>query len=95
MFWGRGDSSKLAETEKATLDHLRRLVETEHIVALDHEQALIALRAIEFYSQWESVLRLLNSIKNIGLLVGALLALYWATNGAIAAWVVEKAGGAQ
>jgi hypothetical protein len=42
------------------------------------------------------VLKLLRSMKNVALLVGALLAIYWATEG----WLIEKigsiaAGGAQ
>ena len=89
MFWGLGDTSKLADEEKATLNNLRRLVETQHIFALTPDQSQVALRAITFYSQWESVLRLLNSIKNIAYLVGALLAIYWATKGAAATWVLS------
>lgn len=85
MFWGRGDTSRLGDREKETLDHLRRLVETNHIVALDNDEALAAVRAVEFYSQWESMLKLLNSMKNVALLVGALLAIYWATEG----WFIE------
>lgn len=87
MFWGKGDSSKLGESERETLQHLRRLVETDHIVALDHDQARVALRAVEFYSQWESVLRLMNSAKNVALLVGTILGIYWVTQGAILNWI--------
>ncbi len=91
MFWGKGDSARLEDGERETLTHLRRLVETGHIVALDTDLAKIALRAIDFYSQWESVLRLLNSIKNVALMIGALLAIWWASQGAILGWIASNA----
>lgn len=79
MWWGRGDTSKLTEEEKQTLYHLRRFEETGHVTALNDRQAGIGVRAVEFYGQWESLLKLMTSVKNIALLVGALLAIYWAT----------------
>lgn len=85
MFWGKGDSSKLDDETQTTLAHLRRMEETGHIVALTHEQTQIALRAVSFYSQWESVLKLFTSFKNVALLVGALLGIYWVTEG----WIIE------
>lgn len=86
MFWGKGDTSKLDEEAQSTLTHLRRMEETGHIVALTHEQTQVALRALTFYTRWEGALQLFTSLKNVALLVGALLAIYWATEG----WVVTK-----
>jgi len=86
MFWGRGDSSKLDEPTLATLAHLRRMEETGHIVALTVEQTQVALRAVSFFNQWESVLRLMTSAKNVALLVGAILGIYWISEG----WVLER-----
>lgn len=86
MWWGRGDTARLDEDVKRTLEHLRRLDETGHLTALDARRAIVAARAVEFYSQWESALKLANSVKNVALLVGALLAIYWATEG----WIVHK-----
>jgi len=60
--------------------------ETGHIVALTSEQSQVALRAVAFYSQWESMLKLMNSAKNVALLVGALLAIYWVSEG----WILER-----
>lgn len=86
MFWGKGDSSKLDEETTHTLQHLRRMEETGHIVALTHEQTQVALRAVAFYNQWESVLKFFTSIKNVALLVGALLGIYWVSEG----WIIER-----
>lgn len=79
MFSGRGDSSRLSEEEKKTLDHLRRLGETDHIVTLSVEKTQVALRAVDFYGRWEAVFALGRSIRNTGLLIGGLLALWWAS----------------
>ncbi len=87
MFWGKGDSSKLAEGEQQTLARLRRLEETGHLTALTPEKAQIAVRGVDFYGQMEGVLKLLNSIKNVSVMVGALLAVWWATQGQITAWI--------
>ena len=87
MFWGRGDTSKLDPATKKTLEQLRRLDETGHLVTLNAERAAIAIRGIEFYAQWESVLILLTRFKNVALLVGALLAIYWASEGAVVDWI--------
>lgn len=86
MFWGRGDSSKLDEETRRTLDHLRRMEETSHIVTLNHEMSQVAIRAITFYSRFESLFAMMSSLKNVALLVGALLAVYWASEG----WIIEK-----
>lgn len=87
MFWGNGDSTKLTDEERVTLDHLRRMVETGHISALSPKESEIALAAIQFYGSWMASLRLLNSVKNVALLIGALLAIWWASQGAVAEWV--------
>lgn len=57
------------------------------MVTLTAEKAAIAIRGIEFYAQWESVLVLLTRFKNVALLVGALLAIYWASEGAVVDWI--------
>lgn len=79
MFSGRGDSSKLNEEEKQTLDHLRRLGETGHIVHMNPDKTEVAIRAVDFYGRWEAVFALGRSIRNTGLLIGGLLALWWAS----------------
>lgn len=78
MFWGKGDTSKLDPDVQGTLANLRRMEETGHIIALSPEQAQVAIRAVQFYGQWETLLNLLKGVKNTALLVGALLAVYWA-----------------
>ena len=93
MWWGRGDTSRLGEEEKLTLEHLRRLDETGHLTTLNAQQAAAAIRAVAFFGQWESVLRLMTSFKNVALLVGALLAIYWASEGWIISKIAEIAGG--
>jgi hypothetical protein len=79
MFLGRGDSSRLSEEEKKTLDHLRRLGETGHIVHLMAEKTEVAVRAIDFFGRWEAVFALGRSVRNTGLLIGGLLALWGAS----------------
>lgn len=89
MFWGRGDSSKLIESEAETLRQLRRMVETGHITALDPEKAAVALRAIDFYARWEGAISVFGSIRNVFVLVASGLVLWWATGGQnfISDWV--------
>jgi len=93
MLWGRGDSSRLDDDTKKTLNHLRRLTETGHVIALDPDQSDTAVYAVDFVSQWKSVFKLLSSLKNVGLLVGALLFMYWATQGAIVDWIANIGAG--
>lgn len=96
MFWGKGDTSKLEEPEKDTLSHLRRLEETGHILTLSATKAEVAIRAVDWWDNWESVVKLMSSLKNISLLVGALLAIYWATSGWVVSFIARvaaKAGG--
>lgn len=92
MWWGRGDSSKLTEDEKKTLSDLRRLEETGHLTTLDPGRSGIGVRAVDFYGQWESIIRTMTSVKNIALLVGAILAIYWASEGAAVDWIKHIAG---
>lgn len=92
MLLGRGDTSKLEDAEKTTLAHLRRMVETGHLVALNAEQSEAALRALELYSQWESVTTLGKSIRNTLLLVGFFLGLWWASHEKIALWIATAGG---
>lgn len=94
MFWGKGDSSKLDDETQATLLHLRRMEETGHIVALTHDQTQVALRALTFYGQWESMFKLFTSFKNVALLVGALLGIYWVTEGAVIDYIRQRLTGA-
>lgn len=92
MFLGRGDTSKLEEDEQRTLSHLRRMVETGHIVTLNAEQTEVALRAIDWYGQWESVFRLGKSLRNTLMLIGFFLGLWWMTNEKVALFI-ERLGG--
>lgn len=93
MFWGRGDTSRLNDEEKKTLNNLRRLVETEHIIAWDYDDAALILRAMNFYMRWESVFALAKSLKNVMLLFTFFIGAYWATEGAIVSWIVQRISG--
>ena len=92
MFLGRGDTSKLEEDEQRTLAHLRRMVETGHIVTLNAEQTEVALRAIDWYGQWESVFRLGKSLRNTLMLIGFFLGLWWVSSEKITLFI-EAMGG--
>lgn len=81
MFLGNGDTSKLDEPQQATLAHLRRMIETGHIVGMSPKESQVAIRAITFYSRWESTIALLGSLRNIVLLTAGGLAFWWATGG--------------
>lgn len=87
MFWGNGDTSKLSEDERMTLEHLRRMVETGHIVALTPVQAALAVEALSWYGRWIAVGQFLTAVRNVGLLVGGILALWWATQGQLVDWI--------
>jgi hypothetical protein len=92
MFWGNGDTSKLSDEEKTTLAHLRRMVETGHIVALTHAQAMVAMEALTWYSRWTAFAQVLTMIRNVGLLAGGVLALWWGAHSQIADWLKTIAG---
>lgn len=83
MWWGKGDTSKLDEEQRRTLDTLRRLAETGHIVTLDHDDALVAIEALSWYRSFTSALKLARSVRNVGLLVAAILGMWWAGQQAI------------
>jgi hypothetical protein len=87
MLTGNGDSSKLTEAELKTLTELRRMVETKHIVSLTPDQTELVLEMIDWFSQWKSVLRLANSIRNVALLLGGLLVIWWTTKENLAEWI--------
>jgi len=80
MFWGKGDTSKLDAAQRRTLEELRRLVETGHIIALSAEQSTVAVQAINFYAKVQSAVSLLEAIRNILLLVGAIIGIWWASH---------------
>ncbi len=93
MLTGNGDSSKLTEEELHTLSALRRMVETNHIVSLSPDQTKLVLEMIDWFSQWKSVLRLAASLRNVSLLLGALLGFWWVSKETMVEWirtVVEK-----
>ena len=92
MFLGRGDTSKLDEDEQRTLAHIRRMVETGHLVPLSAEQTEVALRAIDWYGQWESVFRLGKSLRNTLILIGFFLGIWWVSSEKIALFI-EMMGG--
>lgn len=86
MFWGKGDTSKLEEEERNTLSHLRRMVETGHLVALSPEQVEVAIRAFEFYKNFESAFKAIKMLRNAAALIGFMLVTWWATEG----WLADK-----
>lgn len=84
MFWGDGDSSKLGATELKTLNELRRMAETGHIRALSPKESQIAVEAINFYATLRSTKDFLVGLRNILLLAGALIGIWWATQDGLA-----------
>lgn len=80
MFWGKGDSSKLAERERDTLTDLRRLVETGHIVEFNKEQTAIAKDALAFWASWKAATGLWKSSRNTVILIASIIASWWAFN---------------
>lgn len=87
MLTDNGDSSKLTGDELQTLAALRRMVETKHLVALSPQQTQLVLEMIDWFSQWKSVLRLANSLRNVSMLLGGLLLIWWTTKESLAEWV--------
>ena len=81
MFLGNGDTSKLESDEQATLAHLRRMIETNHLIALNPKESEVAVRAITFYSRWESVFALVQSFRNVMVLTAGGIAVWWFTGG--------------
>lgn len=78
MWWGDGDTSKLTEHERKTLNELRRLVETGHLVGLSPEQTKVALAAVTFYQNMTAATGLIAGARNVALFVGSLFVMYWA-----------------
>lgn len=93
MFWGNGDSSKLNEDERKTLDELRRLGETGHLVGLTPEQTAVALAAIKFYQSVTATTGLIAGARNVALFTGSLLLIWWSVRDAIVAFIKTNAGG--
>lgn len=87
MFWGKGDTSKLDAAQRKTLEELRRLVETGHIIALNAEQSAVAVQAINFYAKVQAATSLLEAIRNILLLLGAIIGIWWASHDFIIAFI--------
>ncbi len=87
MFWGKGDSSKLSEEERLTLDDLRRLAETGHIIAFSPEQSEKAVRAVNLFSVIDSALVLLTGLRNALVIAGALLGFWWVGYDSIVAFI--------
>jgi hypothetical protein len=81
MFLGNGDTSKLESDEQATLAHLRRMIETNHLIALNPKESEVAVRAITFYSRWESVFALIQSLRNVIVISAGGLGFWWVTGG--------------
>lgn len=94
MFWGNGDSSKLTQEERETLDQLRRLVESGHIVSLSAEQTKVALAAIQFYSTVTATTGLLVGARNVGYWIAGLVAFWWVSKDAVISFVKAIAAGA-
>lgn len=93
MFTGKGDTSKLTEFEKSVWDAISRLGETGHIVELTPDQSEIALEALSAYRQWMAVWSVARSVRNTALLIGGLLAIYWATQDWLRDFIVRTAAG--
>jgi len=93
MFWGNGDSSKLTMEERKTLDELRRLVETGHLIGLTAEQSALALSAIRFYGAVTATTGVLAGFRNVLVWIGGGLAIWWATKDFIDAYIKSTIGG--
>lgn len=92
MFWGNGDSSKLTESELKTLNELRRLNETGHIVGLTAEQSEVAMKAVRFYAAVSATSGILAGVKNVGMWIGGFVLMWWAFRDAVVAFIKGAAG---
>lgn len=81
MLWGTGDSSRLNDDEKQTLSHLRRMVETGHIVELNQDKSALLLRALDYYAGWEGTIRTMKHVRNVTGLFAFFFVSWWATGG--------------
>lgn len=93
MFWGKGDSARLTEEERVTLDDLRRLVETGHLVALSPEQTEVAVAAINAYAMVRSAWVLVIGFRNALVIAGALLGFWWIGHDAVIGFIQSVAAG--
>lgn len=93
MLWGKGDSSKLSDEEKLTLQHIRRMVETGHIHDLDHDKTQTLLRALDWYSDWEGTFRTMKHVRNVIGLLAFFFVSWWATGGSPLDIIKGLAGG--
>lgn len=93
MFWGIGDSSKLSPEERQTLDALRRLGETGHIVGLTPDQTKVAVAAIQFYSSITATSGILAGARNVLLFLGSLCVMWWAVKDFAVTFIRTAAGG--
>lgn len=93
MFWGNGDSSKLTPEARATLEELRRLVESGHIVGLSPDQSKQALNAINFYSAITATSGLLAGIRNVAYWVAGLGIFWWTSKDVVVAFLKTTAAG--
>lgn len=59
---------------------------------LNPDKTEVAVRAIDFFGRWEAVFALGRSIRNTGILIGALLALWWSTQEGFAELVRSALG---
>lgn len=78
MFWGNGDSSKLGPSERKTLEELRRMAETGHLIALSPKESAVAIEAINFYATVRSTKTFVVASRNVLLFAGAMVGLWWA-----------------
>lgn len=95
MFWGNGDSSKLTPEERDTLDTLRRLVESGHVVALSSEQTKVALDAIRFYGAVTATTGILIGVRNVAYWVGGLTMAVWLAPDAVKGFIQAILAGAK
>ena len=91
MFWGKGDTSKLDAAQKRTLEELRRLVETGHLIALTPEQSAVAVQAINFYASVKSATALLVAVRNILIFLGAIIGMWWVGHDAVITFIQAAA----
>ena len=93
MFWGIGDSSKLQPEERQTLDALRRLGETGHIIGLTPDQSKVAIAAIQFYSSITATSGIIAGARNVLLFLGSLCVMWWAVKDFAVTFIKASAGG--
>jgi hypothetical protein len=95
MFWGNGDSSKLSPEERATLDQLRRLVESGHLIALSPEQTKVALAAINFYGALTATTGFVVGVRNTLYWVAGLAGVWWVSKDTLITFIQTIASGAK